>query len=49
MQETKFIFVGGSPRSGTTLVQRILASHPNIFGRPEFDFLHAIADIFGWV
>lgn len=31
------VFVGGSPRSGTTLLQRMLDSHPEIFGGPEFD------------
>jgi len=32
----RFIFVGGSPRSGTTLIQNILDSHPDICGGPEF-------------
>lgn len=32
----KLIFVGGAPRSGTTLVQNMLDSHPLIFGGPEF-------------
>lgn len=32
----EFIFVGGCPRSGTTLVQNMLNSHPDIFGGPEF-------------
>jgi len=34
------IFVLGMPRSGTTLVEQILASHPNVFGAgelPELD------------
>lgn len=32
----RFIFVGGAHRSGTTLVQNMLDSHPAIFGGPEF-------------
>lgn len=31
-----FIFVGGAPRSGTTLLQNMLDSHPDIIGGPEF-------------
>jgi len=31
-----FIFTGGAPRSGTTLLQNMLDSHPDIFGGPEF-------------
>ena len=40
----RFIFVGGSPRSGTTLVQNILDTHTEICGGPEF--LH-LPDIVG--
>jgi hypothetical protein len=36
----RLIFIGGSPRSGTTLVQNMLDSHPLILGGPEF--LHLI-------
>ncbi|NIA09336.1 MAG: hypothetical protein GWP10_06315 [Nitrospiraceae bacterium] len=32
----RLIFVGGAPRSGTTLVQNMLDSHPDILGGPEF-------------
>ena len=31
-----FIFVGGAPRSGTTLLQNMLDSHPQVMGGPEF-------------
>ena len=31
----RLIFVGGAPRSGTTLVQNVLDSHPDILGTPE--------------
>jgi hypothetical protein len=39
---TRIIFVGGVQRSGTTLVQKILDSHPKIVGGSEF---HHIPDI----
>lgn len=32
----RLIFVGGAGRSGTTLLQNILDSHPDIVGGPEF-------------
>jgi hypothetical protein len=32
----RLIFVGGAPRSGTTLLQNMLDSHPDIVGAPEF-------------
>jgi len=34
-QGNKLIFIVGMPRSGTTLVQQILSSHPNIIGLGE--------------
>src|SRR5262245_55835412 len=33
----RLVFVGGAPRSGTTLLQHVLDSHPDVFGGPEFD------------
>jgi Flp pilus assembly protein TadD len=35
------IFVFGMPRSGTTLVERILASHPEVHAAGELDEFHA--------
>src|SRR5262249_39335589 len=33
------VFVVGLPRSGTSLVEQILASHPHVFGAGELTFL----------
>ncbi len=42
------VFVVGAPRSGTTLVEQILASHPEIHGAGEInDFRLAAADLGG--
>jgi tetratricopeptide (TPR) repeat protein len=42
------VFVIGVPRSGTTLVEQILASHPRVFAAGEIDdFKRAIAEPFG--
>jgi hypothetical protein len=40
------IFVGGAPRSGTSLVQKILDLHPEIYAGPEFDHLPAIIHLY---
>lgn len=45
LASSRFIFVGGSPRSGTTLVQNILDSHPDICGGPEFIHLQDIIQL----
>jgi Sulfotransferase family len=42
------IFIVGMPRSGTTLVEQVLASHPQVFGGGERrDLTSAMADVFG--
>src|SRR5262245_8425408 len=33
------VFVVGMPRSGTTLIEQILSSHPDVFGAGELDYL----------
>ena len=33
------IFIVGMPRSGTTLVEQIISSHPDVFGGDELDFI----------
>ena len=42
---SRLIFVGGAPRSGTTLVQNMLDSHPLILGGPEFLHLTKIIEL----
>lgn len=44
---TQLVFVGGPPRSGTTLLQRILGRHPSIYAGPEFDFVPNIIRLRG--
>ena len=38
-------FIGGAPRSGSTLVQNMLDSHPDICGAPELLHLRDIIDL----
>lgn len=40
------VFVVGMPRSGTSLVEQILASHPRIFGAGELNHLAAVTSEF---
>ena len=40
------IFILGQPRSGTTLVEQILASHPDVFGAEELHYMGTIANTF---
>ena len=37
------IFILGMPRSGTTMIEQILSSHPDVFGGDELDFLQNLA------
>ena len=37
---SKIIFICGMPRSGTTLIEQILASHKNVSGAGELIYLH---------
>jgi len=41
------IFVVGIPRSGTTLVEQILASHPDVHGAGELSVLQRLTDSIG--
>jgi tetratricopeptide (TPR) repeat protein len=42
------VFIVGMPRSGTTLIEQILASHPKVFGCGELvDFAEAAANLRG--
>ncbi len=43
IQDQTPIFVMGMPRSGTTLVEQILASHPQVFGAGELNDMAQIA------
>lgn len=45
LRAENIIFIGGAPRSGTTLVQRIVASHSQVYGGPEFDLIPKIIEL----
>ncbi len=48
--DTTPVFVLGMPRSGTTLVEQILASHPDVFGAGELSVLSQVVRVtFGTV
>jgi len=36
------VFIVGMPRSGTTLTEQVLSSHPNVFGAGELDSMESI-------
>jgi tetratricopeptide (TPR) repeat protein len=39
------VFIVGMPRSGTTLVEQILASHPDVYGAGELSFIREAANL----
>lgn len=46
--DRQVIFIVGMPRSGTTLVEQILASHPEVHGAGELDLLDRAVHDSGW-
>jgi tetratricopeptide (TPR) repeat protein len=44
-ESSKPVFVVGMPRSGTSLTEQILASHPSVFGAGEMDFWNAFTRV----
>jgi tetratricopeptide (TPR) repeat protein len=42
VRSDKPVFIVGMPRSGTSLVEQILASHPAVHGAGELDFIHHV-------
>lgn len=38
------VFIVGMPRSGTSLIEQVLASHPDVFGAGELDYLPRLAN-----
>jgi len=38
------VFIVGMPRSGTSLTEQILSSHPEVYGAGELTYLHTIAN-----
>ena len=46
--QDKLVFVLGPPRSGSTLLMRMLSSHSQIFSRPEPHLLTPLAHLGYW-
>lgn len=44
--ENQLIFIGGVPRSGTTLVQKVLGLNTQLYAGPEFDHLQATCNLY---
>ncbi|MEP5104727.1 MAG: sulfotransferase, partial [Ekhidna sp.] len=41
-----FIFIGGIPRSGTSLIQKIVGLNEDVYAGPEFDHLPSIVKLY---
>lgn len=41
---TEVVFVVGLPRSGTTLIEQVLAAHPRVEGASELPYLYQVVD-----
>jgi Sulfotransferase family len=46
--QTRFIFVVGAPRSGTTLLAEMLSSHPDICSSPETHYFSRYTKKYSW-
>ena len=46
--DTSPIFIIGMPRSGTSLVEQIIASHPDVYGAGELTFITNLAEGIGF-
>jgi Flp pilus assembly protein TadD len=44
VQDRTPVFIVGMPRSGTSLTEQIVSSHPQVFGAGELGYLHNIAN-----
>ncbi len=45
VDSTRPIFIVGMPRSGTTLVEQIVSSHPRVYGADELTFLSEMTEV----
>ena len=46
MRGENYVFVGGVPRSGTSMFQKMLDGHSDIYGGPEFDKVGATIGLY---
>jgi protein-tyrosine sulfotransferase len=46
VEGAQYIFIGGVPRSGTSIFQKILDGHSQIYGGPEFDHIYTTLKLY---